>query len=488
MSDAELSFDPTAAPRPVALATSAVVAVGVLALGLTASSLAPLLASASGALLSVALRSMGRDALSLRTYLRGVATLLASAGAGTVGMIAALSSPAPSVGVGLAAVLWLATFAGVGTGRDTLSSTALSRGWTAAGVALIGLGLVFPLGFAAVAVLASVDWLLGLHAPRPTLGTLLVISGASCLLTGYVLRSTPNDVDARRPINRQLRSRAADLVMIGSWLVGGGVVAGILGVMLGGYDLLLSVAPFVWAALALVTSSALVRAAPVGLATLAVVAWIGRHGVAWAWNDDGLHVGRAGALLSPFVALGALLVTVVAAAVLSALPVFVGPAGTTLLGDPETVMAGFFLALLGTATVLFMFSSTMPDDAESTPPALRLCMLGLLAGAAIVASSGPSVVAPMVAVAAASVVWDIGRVGGVMGVELGDRADVRRGALVRIGGSVAVGALATVAGVALATVAARVGHLFAGPVVLALGVAVALVVTLSWYARRRGTA
>jgi len=76
----------------------------------------------------------------------------------------------------------------------------------------------------------------------------------------------------------------------------------------------------------------------------------------------------------------------------------------------------------------------------------------------------------------------------VMGVELGDRADVRRGALVRIGGSVAVGALATVAGVALATVAARVGHLFAGPVVLALGVAVALVVTLSWYARRRGTA
>lgn len=480
MSD-ERSFAPTAAPRPVALTTTAVVAVAVLALGL-AGYPAALLAAGGGALLARALDALGED--DARSAVRGVAGLAASLFLGTLALVATVGAPDVAARLGLVGALWLAAFCGVGVGRGVLNRTSLGRAWQFGVAGFVGIGLAFPVAGLAVVFVGIAGWLLALNATRPSVGTLLALCAAACGAVGLALERTAGETERRRPINRQLRERATQLRRLGIWLLVGWAAAGTVGALLGGYALLGSLAPPLWRALALATGTPFVRAVPLAVIALAGLGWLARGAVAWALDEGEVDARRAGFLTSALAAPFLFGATTVAVLAVPALPVVGGAVSHDVTVPGAWGMLA--VAVLATSAALFLLRASLGTSGTiERPPGVRACAGALLVGAAVVALAGSAVVAPLVGVAAATIVWDVGRVGGRMGVELGDRADVDRGALVRVGGSAAVGALATVVGVALALAARWIGGRIRGPVVLVAAVGVALVLALAWYARKR---
>ncbi|WP_256393513.1 DUF7519 family protein [Natronoarchaeum rubrum] len=483
---------PTETPRPVALATAAVAAVGVATLALTATSAAPALGALSGGLLALGLTAFEGERTPTRQVARGVALVTASIAIGALVPIAGQAPGAADVSVSLAALLWLAALGGVGAGRGSLSSEGLAGGGVSAFAAFLSFGVLVPVFGGSILALAGVVAVLDWNAGSPAVGTVLALYGVAALATGAALGSTPTTADERRPINRQLRQRSAGAKRLGRRLLGVAGIAAIVGV-LGGYELLYAIATPIWRALTIVTGSPLVRLVPIVVVGLAALAFVARAGISWAWDEDGADAIRITVLLSIVAAVALVGVVAGATAALVRLP-GVGHAVVhpSALNSWSAVFGGVGGVLVGTALVLLGLRGVARASGRRDALGPYVCAGGLLAASVVVALRGSGVVAPLVAVGAAAIVWDVGRMGATMGAELGTDAAVERSALVRAGGSVAVGTLATVVAVALAVGLRRLGPLVeravAGPVVLAVGFGAALVVALALYARKRGSA
>jgi len=482
--------DPTEVPRAVAIVTTTTAIVGVAALSLTATSAAPALGAISGGLLALGLARFDGGQTPTREIARGVALVTASMAVGALVPLAGQAPGAADVSVALAALLWVAALGGVGAARGSLSSHALTGGGVAAFATFLGLGVLIPVFGGSILAAAGLVALLEWNAGTPAVGTVLALYGAAALIVGAALGATPSTPDERRPINRQLRRRAGRAKRLGRRLLGVAGVAAIAGV-LGGYRLLYEVATPIWRALAIVTGSPILRLVPVAVATLAALAFVARAGAAWAWDEDGADATRVLVLLSGVGTVALIGLVAGATAVLVRLPGGNAVVHPAALSDWSPVWGGLAAALVGTAVMLFGLRGVVDVADRRTEFAPYVCAAGLLAASVVAALRGSGVVAPLVGIGAATIVWDVGRTGARMGGELGDAAVVERSALVRPGGSVAVGALATVVAVALAAGLRRLGPLVervvAGPVVLAVGVGAALVVALALYARKRAS-
>jgi len=482
--------DPTEVPRTVALATTATALVGVAALSLTATSAAPALGAISGGLLALGLARFEGVRTPTREIARGVALVTASMAVGALVPLAGQAPGAADVSLSLAALLWVAALGGVGAGRGGLSSHALTAGGVAAFATFIALGVLIPVFGGSILAAAGLVALLEWNAGAPAVGTVLALYGAAALIVGAALGATPSAPDERRPINKQLRRRAGRTKRLGRRLLGVAGVAAIAGV-LGGYRLLYEIATPIWRALAVVTGSPILRLVPVAVATVAVLAFVARAGAAWAWSEDGADATRVMVLLSGVGTIALIGLVAGATAALVRLPVGNAVVHPAALGDWSPVWGGLAAALVGTAVVLFGLRGVVDVADPRTALGPYVCAGGLFAASVVAALRGGGVVAPLVGIGAGAIVWDVGRTGATMGDELGTAAVVERSALVRPGGSVAVGALATVVAVALAAGLRRLGPLVervvAGPVVLAVGVGAALVVALALYARKRAS-
>jgi len=486
-SPVSVDADATTAPRPVTLATTAVAAIGVAALALTATSAAPALGAVSGGLLALSLAYFDGDGTPPATVARGVALVTASATIGTLAVVAAQVPGAANVSLSLAGALWLAALGGVGAGRGTLSPTGLTGGAFTTFGAFVSFGVLIPVFGGSLLALVGVQFVLGWNAGTPAVGTVLALYGAASLLVGVALGSAPSSPDSRRPINRRIRRRAAGAKRLGRRLFGAAALVGFAGV-LGGYELLGRLAPPLRGALVAATGHPVVRGVPLVVAGLAALAFVARRSAAWAWTDDGADATRITILLSAVAAVAMVALATVATAALLALPV-PGIVSSEVVSDWSVLWTGLGAVLVASSVMLFGLRGVATASHRRAAVGPYACAGALLAGAVIAALRGPAVVAPLIGIGAAAVVWDVGRVGAMMGVELGDRATVERSALVRTGGSVAVGTLATVVAVAVAAGLRRLGPLVeravGGPVVLAVGVAVALVAALALYARER---
>lgn len=481
---------PTDVPRSVSLVTTATAIVGVAALSLTATSAAPALGAIAGGLLALGLVRFEDGQTPTRETARGVALVTASMAVGALVFVAGQAPGAADVSVSLGALLWVTALGGVGAGRGSLSSHGLTAGGVAAFAVFLALGVLIPVFGGSVLAAAGLVALLEWNVGAPAVGTVLALYGAAALIVGAALGATPSAPDDRRPINRQLRRRADRAKRFGRRLLGVAGVAAIAGV-LGGYRLLYEVATPIWRALAIVTGSPILRLLPVAVAAVAALAFVARTAAAWAWDEDGADATRVLVLFSGVGTIALIGLVAGAAAVLVRLPggnAIVHPAA---LGDWSPVWGGLAAALIGTAVVLFGLRGIADVADRRTALGPYVCAGGLLAASVVVALRGSGVVAPLVGIGAAAIVWDVGRAGARMGVELGADAAIERSALVRPGASVAVGALATAVAVALAAGLRRLGPLVervvAGPVVLAVGLGAALVVALALYARRRAS-
>ncbi|GAA0664556.1 hypothetical protein [Natronoarchaeum mannanilyticum] len=481
---------PSEVPRTVALVTTATAIVGVAALSLTATSAAPALGAMSGGLLALGLARFEDARTPTREIARGVALVTASMAVGTLVFVAGQAPGAADVSVSLAALLWVAALGGLGVGRGSLSSHALTGGGVGAFAALLALGVLIPVFGGSILAAAGLVALLEWNVGAPAVGTVLALYGTAALIVGAVLGATPSAPDERRPINRQLRRRAGRAKRLGRRLLGAAGVAAIVGV-LGGYRLLSEVATPLWRALAVATGSPTLRLVPVAVATVAVLAFAARAGAAWAWDEEGPDTTRVLVLTSGVGTIALIGLVAGATAALVRIPGGNAVVHPAALGDWSPIWGGLAAALVGTAVVLFGLRGIADVSDRRTALGPYVCAGGLLAASVVAALRGSGVVAPLVGIGAAAIVWDVGRTGATMGVELGADAVVERSALVRPGGSVAVGALATVVAVALAAGIRRIGPLVeqvvAGPVVLAVGVGAALVVALALYARKRAS-
>lgn len=486
-SAASVDADATTAPRPVTLATTAVAAVGVAALALTATSAAPALGAVSGGVLALSLPYFDDDGTPTATVARGVALVTASASVGALAVVAAQVPGAASVSLSLAGALWLAALAGVGAGRGNLSSAGLTGGAFTTFGAFVSFGVLIPAFGGSLLAIIGARFVLGWNAGTPAVGTVLALYGAASLLVGVALASAPSSPDSRRPINRRIRRRADGAKRLGRRLLGAAGLVGFAGV-LGGYALLGRLAPPLRDALVVATGHPVVRIVPLAVAGLAALAFVARRSAAWAWTDDGADATRITILLSAVAAVAMAALATVATAALLALPAS-GIVSSEALGDWSVLWTGLGAVLVASSAVLFGLRGVARASRRRAAVGPYACAGALLTGAVLAALRGPAVVAPLIGIGAAAVVWDVGRVGATMGVELGDRATVERSALVRTGGSVAVGTLATVVAIAIAAGLRRLGPLVeravGGPVVLAVGVAVALVAALALYARKR---
>lgn len=485
------TFRPATGPPVVRTAATAIVAVGVAALLLGSGSVPAAIGALGGVALAAALRYLRRD--ELRPLLVGTGLLSASIAAAGI----ALALIAVGFGGGrdaaLVGLLWVATAGGIGIGRDALWSTPIDRAGRAAFVGSVSLPLaIFGVLTAWLTLRATLPVLLGVRTSGPALDVFLVLVGAVVCAVGIAFRSFSELRDRRRPIDRQFDRTGTTAVGIGATVL---VLGGIVAYFNRGRGLYaaLEAIPGAVSALTVVTSSPAVRGLVLAIGAAVVLPLAARSLLIWFWPGE---AGERAARRVVTAASAAWSVALAAAVVgVAALVLSVPLAGGRLGGAVTDANVGPLIGVVvGTyilwSLLLFVLSALVADDsgrgsrerslASSIVSGVGPCLAGLLGAAITVAVSDDAVATPLIAIGAAAIVWDLGRLGSTMGVELGDAAASYRGAIVRIAGSVAVGVLGTLGALLVANVVDRIGRVLRGPIVLAAALAIAAVVVVLW--------
>lgn len=447
-------------PEPIRRVTLGVVLVSLAVFVTTIEPAAGISAAVGGLVFAAGLDQLRQDSGSADIIVGITLAVVGSALAVTGGLLSG-GRPADAV---LVVLLFVIALSGAAIGRDVLSPTPISRISTGLATAAITMPLaaLVLLGFPVDSPAVRVP--LGLHPPRPAVGTALGIFGVSFVVVGVAL-SLSNLLGEQPRVGSTVRDTARRSRRLGIAFLVAGAITGLIGVS-GVYDTLGTSSPFVYDLLALLSSSTALRVAAIGVALVGILIVIVRFAVGSVVTPDGLQEARLAGITGIVLAVALVPVTAVST------------------GDQSIVVA------VGSLTgVLFVVSAalwilSMGADWSDTP-GVQLCIAALLGAAMLTATVHEAVLAPIVAITAAAILFDVGRIGAALGQEVGHQADVSRSVALRSGASLAVGcsaALAALGGVILADV---VGARVRGPIAAATLVALSILCVLLWYVRRR---
>lgn len=352
----------------------------------------------------------------------GSSALSLAAAAGLLSVVAGLAVDRIDLGEG---GLQQASLVSAGTGISLLVAGGLWRIFVSpSGGDVTVFGLVF-----------------GLHAPEPMTATVLWLLGVALLSLTAALVALP-DVTILGPDGTEddvaaLSDLQQYLAIVGAVLTFAGIA---MYALTGGHSPLPE-GSLLWTAIAVVTTNTLLRGLLIGAIALGVALTVAGVALRLAWNSEENRRRVWGASLA-----GSALASGIVLGAASALAV---GTGTTTLSVSVPAIA-FVLGAGGVgllaAAALFGMSLLFGSSSGQRWGAMSFAVTALTGVVGVVLATD-AIIAPLIAVGATLVAWDVSTYGRGLADELGTAAPTSEGELAHAGGSAGVAAVGVVVAV-----------------------------------------